>query len=177
MRDDDDAFSLWAIPGPKSIVHDGKRLLVKSRLGRRLVRLAVSLTLSDGAPYAFAVPPGRDRRAQDARQATEQLIDVLHGVKLPRRGAALTRGQIVHMRALQALDAERAGLSERDIGEAVLGAVPGGDKWNDSAERAQIRYLLRHGRRYRDGGYRRLLRASGDQPSPETGRKEVDSTR
>lgn len=163
MRDDDDPFSLWAIPGRKSLVHDGKRLLVKSRLGRRVVRLAVSLTLSDGEPYAFAVPPGRDRRAREARKSTERLIDMLDGFEPPRRGAPLPRGQVVHMRALYALDAERAGSSEREIGEAVLGEGPAGDKWNDSAERAQVRYLLRHGRRYRDGGYRQLLRIDGDQ--------------
>lgn len=155
VRDDDDPFSLWAIPGAKSIVHDGKRLLVKTRAGRRFVRLAVSLALAEGMPFAFAVPGGRNR---GARAAALEVADALAGVAPTARGSPVPRTILVHMRALQALDAAKAGLSERDIAAVVLDRGERDGEWNDSAARAQVRYLLRHGRALRDGGYRLLLR-------------------
>ena len=154
VRDDDDPFSLWAIPGRKSIVHDGKRLLLKTRIGRRFVRLAVSLSLGEGAPYAFAIPAGRNR---GARAAAREVADALAGVEAPSRAVPVTRTMLVHMRALQALDAALAGLSEREIAGVVLDRGEADGDWNDSAARAQVRYLLRHGRALRDGGYRQLL--------------------
>jgi hypothetical protein len=159
VRDDDDPFSLWAIPGRKSLYHDGKRILLNSRLGRRVLRLAISLSLREGAPYAYAIPPGRP----GPRAAAAELADALAGVPERRRGAAVSRTMLVHMRALQALDAENAGASEREIAALVLGSVDAGAAWNDSAARAQVRYLLQHGRALRDGGYRQLLRDSGEE--------------
>ena len=158
VRDDDDPFSLWNIPGRKSLVHDGKRLLLKSRLGRRVVRMAVSLTLSDGQPYAYTLPPGRRTNARAA--ATFDLAEAIAGVPDGRVAGTITRPMLVHMRTLHALDAKRAGVSDREIAALVLGADEPADKWNDSAARAQVRYLLRAGRRLRDGGYRTLLHAS-----------------
>jgi hypothetical protein len=159
VRDDDDAFSLWAIPGRKSLVHDGKRLLLKSRLGRRVVRLALSLTLGEGQPYAYALPPGRHARERAA--AAVELAEAIAGVPERRAATSVTRPMLVHMRTLQALDAKRAGASDRQIAEMVLGANETDLSWNDSAARAQVRYLLRAGRRLRDGGYRSLLHAFG----------------
>lgn len=162
VRDDDDPFSLWALPGRKSVVHDGKRLLLKTRVGRRVVRLAVSLSLADGVPYAFAVPAGPAARA---RAAAAEVADALAGVAPPSRAAPVTRTMLVHMRAVQALDAAKAGLSERAIAGAVLDHAEADGEWNDSAARAQVRYLLRHGRAMRDGGYRQLLRADKERAS------------
>lgn len=154
VRDDDEPFSLWSIPGRKSLFHDGTRLLVRSRFGRRVVRLAISLSLSEGAPYAYAISPGRS----GSRAAAAELADALAGVPDRRRGAAVSRTMLVHMRALQALDADKAGASEREIASLVLGPIRPDLAWNDSAARAQVRYLLRHGHALRDGGYRQLLR-------------------
>ena len=61
------------------------------------------------------------------------------------------------MRALQALDAESDGASERAIAELVFGPFDEPESWNDSAVRASVRYLLDQGRGLRDGGYRDLL--------------------
>lgn len=160
VRDDDDPFSLWAIPGRKSIVHDGKRLLLKTRAGRRIVRLAVSLALGEGMPFAFAVGAGRNRRAH---AAAIEVADALAGVEPPTRGSPVPRTMLVHMRAVQALDAANAGLSEREIAGVVLDRGERDGEWNDSAARAQVRYLLRHGRALRDGGYRQLLRADPER--------------
>ncbi|WP_428393457.1 DNA -binding domain-containing protein [Lichenicoccus sp.] len=149
------SFSLWAIPGPKSLVHDGRRLLMRTTLGRRVVRLAVALTLNDGAPFAYAVPAGlRNRRGM---KAAADLDAALAGAPLDSRASAVPRNAIVHMRSLQALDAERDGLSERAIAELIFGTVGDPLSWNDSALRANVRYLLDHGRAYRDGGYCDLI--------------------
>ena len=75
------------------------------------------------------------------------------------RGAVVSRSAVVHMRALQALDAEAAGASERDLARLIFGSAEADATWNASPTRAKIRYLLRHGRALRDGGYRQLLAA------------------
>jgi hypothetical protein len=148
-------FSLWSLPGSKSLVHDGRRLLLRGRLGRRVVRLAVSLSLGDGMPFAYAAPAGN--RGRRGMRAAAELDAALAGAAPGSSGSALTRSDLVEMRALQALDAERDGASEYDIAELVFGAVDQRASWNDSATRANVRYLLSHGRGRRDGGYRDLL--------------------
>ena len=148
-------FSLWTLPGRKSLIHDGRRILVRSTLGRRVLRLAVSLSLGDGMPFAYAVPAGA--RSQAGLKAAADLAAALAGTPVKARRPAVTRTDLVHMRALQALDAERAGASERAIAELVFAPFDEPESWNDSATRAQARYLLDHGRTYRDGGYRDLL--------------------
>lgn len=157
VRDDGDRFSLWALPGRKSVFHDGRRLIVRSRLGRRIVRLAVSLNLTDAAPYAFAVS-SRDvtGRLDHLTAVSRALAGSPNG---PPSGEPLTRTRMVHMRALLALDAQAAGASERDVALVVFGETDRGPAWNASALRANVRYLLRHGRAFRDGRYRDLLRA------------------
>lgn len=156
VGDDADPFSLWSLPGRKSLVHDGQRLLLRTRLGRRVVRLALSLSLKEGTAYAFAVPAG-PRRAQRT-EAARELAEALEGRTRALRGSPVTRTMLVHMRALQALDAEAAGASERDIADIVFGAAEPGGAFSDSAQRANVRYLLKAGKRLRDGGYRDLLR-------------------
>jgi len=149
------AFSLWSVPGRKSLVHDGRRLLLRTMLGRRVVRLAVSLSLGDGMPFAYAAPAGR--RARRTLEAAAELDAALARPPLKTRSPPITRSDLVHMRALQALDAERDGASELAIATLVFGAFDEPESWNDSAIRANVRYLLGHGRRFRDGGYRDLL--------------------
>ena len=148
-------FSLWALPGRKSLVHDGRRLLMRSIVGRRVLRVAVSLALGDGMPFAYAVPAGE--RSQRGLKVAAALDAMLVGAGRNPRRPAVTRSDLVHMRALQALDAEGDGASERDIAELVFGPFDEPESWNDSAVRASVRYLLGHGRGLRDGGYRDLL--------------------
>ena len=159
--DEATTFSLWSLPGRKSLVHDGRRLLLRTTLGRRVVRLAVSLSLGDGMPFAYAAPAGR--RLRRSLEAAAELDAALAGAPLKSRSPPLTRSDLVHMRALQALDAEGDGASEHDIAVLVFGAFDEPVSWNDSAVRANVRYLLDHGRRFRDGGYRDLL-----YPKPPT---------
>lgn len=148
-------FSLWSLPGRKSLVHDGRRLLMRSMLGRRAFRVAVSLSLSEGMPFAYAAPAGP--RGRRNLQAAAELDAALARAPPTTRKLPVTRSDVVHMRSLQALDAERDGGSEHDIAALVFGAFAKPESWNDSAVRANVRYLLDHGRRCRDGGYRDLL--------------------
>lgn len=152
-------FDFWALPGRKSILHDGRRLLLRTRVGRRVTRLAISLALRDGAPYAFAIPAGTARRERTLWAA--DLAEMLDNAASSHRGrgAVVSRSTVVHMRALQALDAEAAGASERDLARLIFGAAETDATWNASPTRAKVRYLLRHGRALRDGGYRQLLAA------------------
>jgi hypothetical protein len=164
---DDDAalFSLWSLPGGKSLVHDGRRLVVRTHLGRRDLRIALAPSLADGDPFAYAVPAGP--RGRRGLQAAIEVDLALAGDGRPPK-PCVTRGDFVHMRALQALDAERDGASEREIATLVFGTAHTPEGWNDSALRANVRYLLNHGRAMRDGGYRDLL-----FPKPQK-RKAVD---
>ncbi len=136
-------------------MHDGRRLLLRTTVGRRVVRVAISLSLGDGMPFAYAVPAGL--RARRSLHAAAELDAALGRAPLKPRKPPITRGDLVHMRGLQALDAEGEGRSERGIAELVFGNFEEPESWNDSAIRANVRYLLDHGRRLRDGGYRDLL--------------------
>ena len=155
ITDGAEPFSLWALPGRKNLVHDGRRLLMRSTVGRRALRVAVSLSLGDGMPFAYAVPAGV--RGQRGLKAAVDLDAALTGSEPKPRRAAVTRTDLVHMHALQALDAEAEGASERAIADLVFGPFDEPESWNDSAVRANVRYLLDHGGRLRDGGYRDLL--------------------
>ena len=155
ITDGAEPFSLWALPGRKNLVHDGRRLLMRSTVGWRALRIAVSLSLGDGMPFVYAVPAGV--RGQRGLKAAADLDAALTGSEPKLRRAAVTRTDLVHMRALQALDAEAEGASERAIADLVFGPFDEPESWNDSAVRANVRYLLDQGRRLRDGGYRDLL--------------------
>ncbi len=128
---------------------------MRGAVGRRIVRIAVSLALADGMPFAYAVPAGP--RSQRGLKAAADLAAALTSSEPKPRRAAVTRTDLVHMRALQALDAEAEGASERTIADLVFGPFDEPQSWNDSAVRANVRYLLDQGGRLRDGRYRDLL--------------------
>ena len=65
-----------------------------------------------------------------------------------------TRAALLHLRALQALDAAQAGASHRDIAQALFGLEAVALRWHEDGElRAQVRYLLRRAEGYMLGGY------------------------
>ncbi len=59
---------------------------------------------------------------------------------------------------LWALDLERAGASEHEIGAIILGTTVTGAVWSNHADRSELRRLLRTGRSFVNGRYRELLR-------------------
>ena len=91
---------------------------MRSMIGRRVIRLAISLALGDGMPFAYSVPAGE--RGQRGLRAAETLDALLAGGGPKSRRPGVTRSDLVHMRALQALDAESDGASERAIAELRL---------------------------------------------------------
>jgi hypothetical protein len=134
------------------------------------MRLSVAPGLDDESPFAVSMPARADLSAYwlTTRRLTAALIP---RAPLTSRPAARrpTRLALTHMRSLQALDGALASASHRDIGEAIFGPEAMRSRWHaDSELRAQLRHLIRRGRRLMNGGYRTLLAGSnaGRFPKP-----------
>jgi hypothetical protein len=63
------------------------------------------------------------------------------------------------MYMLWAVDLERAGASEHEVGALVFGTRVSGAIWSNHADRSELRRLLRAGRGFVSGRYRELLQA------------------
>lgn len=151
-------FDLWAIPGRKSLTHEGQHLLLQGTSGRELVRLTLSPDMRNGEPFAYAMPAGAEHRQY--RFTLETALGLLQGTRA-NTVTALNRpprSATIHMRALQALDGTLAGATQRDIAVVLFGDERVGEQWSpDSELRAQVRYLVQRGRELMEGGYRDLL--------------------
>lgn len=162
-------FSLWDIPGNKTLTHDGKHLLLTGSLGRKQVRIALARQLKDGMPFAYVMPAGSQRH----RLALDAAIELLRSSQSPPiTHARPRRSALIHMRALHALDGVLAGASHRDIATALFGTAQVQDRWQpDSELRAHVRYLIRRSRSFMNGAYRELLNQpeivpEGENPPP-----------
>ena len=152
-------FSVWRVPGRKSIRHEGVRLRLAAQVGRRVLRIVLPQLWRDGSPAAFCVPTGAQvhRRVR----AVKAMLSLLR--RRPRNTISAVRthpGRLTlwHMHALQALDGVRAGATHRDIAEALFGVAEVESRWSADGElRAYVRHLIRRGRTYSNGGYRKLL--------------------
>lgn len=152
------SFSLWAIPGAKTLQHDGYNLTLTAQVQQQTIRLTLGSSVQDGQPFAFALPAHADPR--DSWPSISIIRDLFDPAK-PVRPTPLERPDrqsILHMRTLQALDGESAGASHREIAEVIFGEDDVFQRWaTDSELRAHIRYLLRRGRKLMNEGYRPLL--------------------
>jgi hypothetical protein len=164
-------FSVWKILGTKRIYHDGARLRVACRLGRRALRLSLSSSLDERAPFAYAVPSGARLRETFSLLSDFTTLMKSDAPFRSRRPPVVrpTRIAVMHMRALQALDGAQAGASQREIASVLFGEDMVAARWeSDSELRAQVRHLIRRGRDYMRGGYRRLVTVDsgrqGDAP-------------
>jgi hypothetical protein len=162
-------FSLWAIPGRKALVHDGRCLVLLVFLGGRIVRIAIASNVSDGEAFAYVIPAGV--RAQARWNAVAASRSLLEGTRIPKASAVPTRPDrvaLAHMRSLQALDGTLAGASQREIASAIFGRSHVDDNWHaDSELRAQTRHLIRRGQVLTHGGYGRLV-ASAARRNPRS---------
>jgi hypothetical protein len=167
-------FDLWRIPGRKRLVMDGHDhdLELTADLGALRMRLSLSSTLEDGDAYAGAVPltPGLRGQLDGYREQAQALEG--HAPQIsPVRSA--TRAALLHVRALQALDASQAGASHRDIAQALFGLEAVVLRWHEDGElRAQVRHLLRRAESFMNGGYLSLAgvlnpaaKPPGDEPA------------
>ena len=163
-------FDLWRVPGHKRLAQEADGLTLTAELSAQRLRVTLANELADGVAYAVAAPlsPGlRDRLAAFDAQAR-----MLAG-EAPRAPAAhpVTRAALLHLRALQALDGDQAGASQRDIAQVLFGLEAVVLRWQADGElRAQIRHLLRRARAYRDGGY---LTLAGVQRIPANAGEEA----
>ena len=152
-------FSLWAIAGRKSLVHDGSRLVLFVFMADRVLRIAIAANLSDGDAFAYVVPAGA--RTQDRWNAVGTVRAVLEGGRIPETSAVPIRPDrvaLAHMRSLQALDGVLAGASQREIASVIFGSSRVHESWcADGDLRAQTRHLIRRGRAFMNGGFARLV--------------------
>ena len=164
-------FDLWRIPGRKRLAMDGHDLTITADLSALRMRLSLSGTLEDGGAYVGAVPLTPCLRGQldgyhEQTQALEGNAPQISHVR------SATRAALLHLRALQALDASQAGASHRDIARALFGLEAVVLRWHEDGElRAQVRHLLRRVEFFMNGGYLSLAgvldpaaKPPGDEP-------------
>jgi len=146
-------FDLWRIPGRKRLVMDGHDLALIADISALRMRLSLSGTLEDGGAYVGTVPLTPGLRGQlDGYREQAQALEGHAPQFAPVRAA--TRAALLHLRALQALDASQAGTSHRDIAQALFGLEAVVLRWHEDGElRAQVRHLLRRAESFMNGGY------------------------
>lgn len=134
-------FHLWRISGCKRLVFTTAGLILDVAAGGRRMRVSLAPDLADGDGCALTVPLQAGLR--DKLPAFQAQADRVEGG--PSVAAALTpnRDSLLHFRSLQALDASRAGASQRDIAVMLYGTDAVQARWHSDGElRAQVRYLL-----------------------------------
>ncbi len=146
-------FDLWRVPGRKRLSLGGAGLILQSELSSQRLRVSLASDLGDGEAYACAVPLIPELRGQlDVFKAQALLLE--GHVPAAEVVRPATRAALLHLRALQALDAAQAGASHRDIAQALFGLEAVALRWHEDGElRAQVRYLLRRAEGYMLGGY------------------------
>lgn len=163
-------FDLWRVPGRKRLALGGAGLTLRADVSAQRLRVTLADDLADGATYTCTVPLGPGLRSQlDALTTQAQILEGHAPAAAPARAA--TRGALLHLRALQALDGAQAGASHRDIAQALFGLEAVVHRWYDDGElRAQVRHLLRRAEAYMQGGYLVLagvLRTAAQPPGDE----------
>ena len=146
-------FDLWRIPGRKRLAMDGHVLTITADISALRMRLSLSGSLEDGGAYVGAVPltPGLRGQLDGYREQAQALEG--HAPQISHVRPA-TRAVLLHLRALQALDASQAGASHRDIAQSLFGLESVVLRWHEDGElRAQVRHLLRRAQAFMNGGY------------------------
>ena len=168
---DQQSFDLWRVPGRKRLALGGAGLTLLAEVSAQHLHASLAGDLADGTAYAVTVPLGPALRGQldtftVQAQALQGLSPAAGGVR------AASRAELLHLRALQALDGTQAGASHRDIAQALFGLEAVALRWQADGElRAQVRHLLRRAEAYMRGGYlvlagarRTAAQSPGDEP-------------
>jgi hypothetical protein len=151
-------FSLWTIPGPKRLVHDGRRLLLNGYAGSDMLHLMLGNDLHDGEPFEYALAPKTNMDEQWRSIQRQQLLLIERQSSVVATLPRPDRLRLWHMRALHALDGIACGASQREIAAGLFGEEFTAANWHpDSELRAQVRHLLRRARALVAGGYRGLI--------------------
>lgn len=145
------AFDLWKIPGRKRLTHTGSHLSLKAKLGHYSLRASLFPDLTHGAAYGLTVP--MDVHLRTRLIGYKSQANALQG-QWPSIERKVTRASLLHLHALQALDALQVGARHRDIAEALFGSDDVRKRWSpDSELRAQVRHLLTRAEGLMRGGY------------------------
>jgi hypothetical protein len=164
------AFSLWKIPGRKRVAHAGVQLSLTVEHGPNRLRASLAAELEEGAAYGLCVP--LDAQLRTRLSGYQAQANAIQG-KWPAVDARrITRASLLHLHALQALDASQDGAHHRDIAGALFGADAVHKRWTADGElRAQVRHLLTRAEGFMRGGYlalagvrQRHASVPGDEP-------------
>lgn len=153
------------------MAHAGTQLSITAQHGPHRLLALLSTELEDGAPCGFAVPLDAHVRTQLAGYQAQ--ARAIQGQWPPVSGRKLSRASMLHLRALQALDASQAGARHRDIAEALFGPDAVRQRWTADGElRAQLRHILARAEGLMRGGYLALAgvrpghtSTPGDEPT------------
>jgi hypothetical protein len=145
-------------------------LALTAELSAQRMRLSLSGALANGLAYTSVVPLTPQLRGQlDTFTGQAQML--AGQAPRPEPARPVTRAALLHLRALQALDASQAGASHRDIAQALFGLEAVVLRWHEDGElRAQVRHLLRRAETFMAGGYLDLagvLRPAAKHPGDE----------
>lgn len=159
------AFDLWKIPGRKSLSHAGLQLSLTAEHGPNRLRASLSTALEDGTAYGLTVP--LDAHLRTRMTGYQAQANAIQGQWPPVTARKVTRASLLHLHALQALDALQAGAHHRDIAGVLFGLETVRKRWTaDSELRAQVRHLLTRAEGLMRGGY--LALAGVRQPHTST---------
>lgn len=139
--------------------------------GANRLRASLSTELEDGGAYGLTVP--LDAHLRTRLTGYQAQGNAIQGQWPPVAAKKVTRASLLHLHALQALDASQAGARHREIAGALFGVDAVRKRWTADGElRAQVRHLLTRAERLMRGGYLALAGvrqqhagAPGDEPS------------
>jgi hypothetical protein len=145
-------FSLWTIPGRKRLAHAGAQLSLAVEHGPNRLRASLATELEEGAAYGLSVP--LDVHLRTRLSGYQAQAHAIQGQWSPVATKKITRASLLHLHALQALDAWQAGAHHREIAGALFGADAVRKRWTADGElRAQLRHLLTRAEGLMRGGY------------------------
>ncbi|WHV79550.1 DUF2285 domain-containing protein [Pseudomonas aeruginosa] len=155
-------FDFWRLPGSKSLVYDGRRLLLAIRWPGCCLRLTVAPGLEQGMVYVHAVRAWASPFARFRAIAAELDRLAVTADAAPLVAARPSPAALLELHTLQALDATLAGASLREVAAGLFGPAAVTDGWHaDGGLRSKVRRLVRRGRTLMLGGYRRLAQLDG----------------
>jgi hypothetical protein len=153
------AFSVWNTRNSRQLTHTGTHLQLQMGNAPHPLYIDLDPHLEDGEPFAYLV--NADHLIRERLRAVATVDDHFNGdsnaYMLPP-SQRLERSGVTHARTLQALDGVHVGASHRDVAIALFGEHQVHSRWTADGElRAQVRYLIRRGKAWINGGYRSLL--------------------
>ena len=158
-------FDLWRVPGRKQLALAFGELTLTVDLSAQRLQMVLASDVVDGLPFASSVPLNVGPRTTAGHFHAQ--AQALHGqtsdVPVAR---AVTRAALLHLRALQALDASLEDVPHRTLAQVLFGADTVQQRWHSDGElRAQVRHLISRGEGLMRGGY---LALAGIGPPPST---------